>query len=272
MSFLDFEAKQIRMPKIIGTEIIQFEEYERKIEIIDGKKEFFIYGINFNKNGVHYKSDDISVLQDILRIGEYIYDNFSKDSKNNPIFKKNDEEAIVLGEKIIKICKKYGMPNGKTNNLKIYDFAYISYEIYCRFIAWLLIFEDDIQQANHILRTNYNTKTEIKRYIVPVEIWDYKQNSITLTFNYDKEEDTYGFVYYCCTLIDVAFLQFNFLFLSEEGLLDYEGRNLKIKLCSICHNQFATFDGKQKFCSRHSQEEKDRLRKQKSRMKNKSNL
>lgn len=65
MSFLDFEAKQIRMPKIIGTEIIQFEEYERKIEIIDGKKEFFIYGINFNKNGVHYKSDDISVFIEV---------------------------------------------------------------------------------------------------------------------------------------------------------------------------------------------------------------
>ena len=83
----------------------------------------------------------------------------------------------------------------------------------------------------------------------------------SVTFNYDKENDIYEFVYYCHKLIDIAFLQFNFLFLSEEGLMDYDGRNVKIKLCSICHKQFATFDGKQKICSRHSQEEKNRLRK-----------
>ena len=277
-SFLDFEAKQIKMPKIIGTHIIQFEKYERRIEIVDGEKEFYIYGINFNKNGLHYECNDISVLLDILRFGEYIYNNFGNAGKHKHVFKKNDEEAITIGEEIIKICKKYGMPNGKTNILKIYDFAYTAYNMYCRFKAWITISEwsedlrQNIEQANEILGTDFNEIKEIKQHIVPIEVWDYEQDSITLSFTYDKTNDHYGFVYYCHTLIDVAFLQFNFLFLSEEGLMDYEGRNLKIKLCSICHNQFATFDGKQKFCSRHSQEEKDRLKKQKSRMKNKSNI
>lgn len=271
--FLDFEPKQIRMPTIIGTEIIQFENYERKIEIENGEKQFYICGINFDKNGVYYKSNDISVLYDILKFGEYIYTNFSKDRKHNPIFKKTDEEGIILSEKIVTICKKYGMPNGKTNKLKIYDFAFLCYDLYCRFSAWLSIAEmaDDLEQANEMLGTNYNTVKEIKQHIVPTEVWDYEQDSITLTFNYNKENDIYEFVYYCHKLIDIAFLQFNFLFLSEEGLMDYNGRNVKIKLCSICHEQFATFDGKQKICSKHSQEEKNRLRKQKSRMKNKSN-
>ena len=57
-------------------------------------------------------------------------------------------------------------------------------------------------------------------------MWDYEQDSITLTFNYNKENDIYEFVYYCHKLIDIAFLQFNFLFLSEEGLMDYNGRNV----------------------------------------------
>ena len=268
---LDFEPKQISMPKIIGTETIQFENYERKIGTANGEKTYYIQGINFNKNSKHYESNDISVLYDILHIGEYIYKNFSRDNKHNPMFKRTDEEAFRLGDKIMQLCKKYGMPNGKTDRLEIYDFSFIAYSMYCRFITWVLISEDeeDIEGANEVLGTKYRTIQEIKRNIVPLEVWDYDLNSVTLTFNYNEKSDKYEFIYYCHKLIDIAFLQFNFLFLSEEGLMDCDARNVKIKVCSICHEQFATFNGKKKFCSKHSEQEKDKLRKQKSRMKNK---
>lgn len=269
---LEPQMKDIKMPRIICSKIPKFKEYERKIEDVDGIKNMEIWGVGKTLGDtISNEYNNMSVLYDILELGEYIYQEYEKNEKHSPKFQRTDEEMIQLGEKIIELCNKYGIPTGKQKYFEIYNFSFTAYDIYCRFIAWLFITEDtDLSKANEYIGSNFQTIEDIKEHIVPIEVWDYNEKAITLSFSYNKDNDSYEFVYHCNTLLEVAFLQFNFLFLSEDGIMGENGENLKIKVCSICHNYFATFIGNQTICSKHDKNERERIRKQRSRAKKKN--
>lgn len=269
---LESQMKDIKMPRIICAKVPKFKEYERKIEDVNEMKNMEIWGIGKSLGDtISDEYNNMSVLYDILKLGEYIYQEYEKDKNHFPKFKKTDEEMIEIGQKIIELCKKYGIPVGKQKHFEIYNFSFTAYDIYCRFIAWLFITEDtDLSKANEYIGSHFQTIEDIKENIVPIEVWDYNEKAITLSFNYNNDNDSYEFVYHCNTLLEVAYLQFNFLFLSEDGIMGENGENIKIKVCSICHNYFATFTGKQTICSKHDKSERERIRKQRSRAKKKN--
>ena len=265
-SFFDFDIREITLPNIICKENPRCKSYERDIKFISGKKEYYIIGKKLIEDTITYKYSDMKVLVEFLKVGEFVYNNVKRNIQKEPEFKKTDEEAIILGEAIIKLCKKIGMPEAKKSKFEIYDFSYFCYKLYCKFMAWLNVTNyEDVEKANHYLYERYSEKEDIKECIIPLEVWDYAPNSINLKFCYDKNIDKLSIEYICTSLKEVALLQFILLYLSEDGLTDCDGRIMKIKICSICHNQFATFDGKQKICHNHTESEKARIRKQKSR-------
>jgi hypothetical protein len=253
---INFEAEKMYTEEIECTDLPKYNKYvwKENYDRANGKIEYLIRGIDFNEE-LTLKSRNFTnmcALKDVLIFGEYIYRNYERDSKNNPKFLKNDKESLTISEKLIDmICKKYGIPITKQDYFEIYDFAFFCYDLYTRFCAWMYITEgEDIATARKYLgNLSYlKTKRDIKAHIVPVEIWDYNREPVTVYFYYDKETDEYKRIYRCSSLKELALLQFNLLFFSKAGIISEDDKKIKIKTCPVCHKDFATTTTQQKYC------------------------
>lgn len=279
---MDFDGKKIKLEEIRCTELPKYEKYTWypvKNEK-NNNKEYLIVGTVLNEHLTYNEHErtfnNACVLKDIVKLGEYVYRNFKKDNKhNNPIFLKNEKEALELSNHIItNICYKYGIPITKKNHFEIYDFAFFCYDLYTRFCTWLLLYqEDDIEKIKMYLGKDVNylkTKKDIKAHIVPTFLWDYVGKPATVHFYYDKEKDKYKKVYECKNLKDLALLQFNLLFFSKDGLFSREGNFIKIKQCECCRVEFVTTTTQKKYCD-NCKKLRQAERKRKSREKAKKN-
>lgn len=279
---MDFDGKKIKLEEIRCTELPKYEKYTWypvKNEK-NNNKEYLILGTDLNEKLTYDEHErtfnNASALKDVVKLGEYVYKNFKKDNKhNNPIFLKNEKEALELSNYIItNICYKYGIPVTKKNHFEIYDFAFFCYDLYTRFCAWLLLNqEDDIEKIKIYLGKDVNylkTKKDIKAHIVPTFLWDYLGEPVTVHFYYDKEKDKYKKFYECKNLKDLTLLQFNLLFFSKDGLVSKEGNLINIKQCEYCGKEFVTTTMQKKYCD-NCKKLRQAERKRKSREKAKKN-
>lgn len=258
---IDFDAEKMKTEEINCLELPKFEKYnwyfKENKELC--KKDYFIVGIDFDEELTEKRRTffNMSPLKDVLKFGEYIYKNFKKDNNKNPIFSRDDKESMMIAEKLIKIiCNKYGIPVTKKNHFEIYDFTFFCYDLYTRFCAWIYITGDDIENAKRYIgdkrdikgEERLKTKEDIKADIVPVDAWDYNESPVTVHFYYNKETDEYKRIYQCRNLKDLALLQFNLLFFSQDGLVSSEGILIKIKQCEYCGKEFVTTTMQKKYC------------------------
>lgn len=254
---IDFDGKKIKLQEIRCSNLPQFKNYvwyQNENKKSNGK-EYFIVGERFDEKLTNDGRifTDAMPLRDVIKVGEYVYKNFKKDNNNFPIFLRNDREAMNLSQNIINtICKKYGIPQTKKNHFEIYDFAFFCYDLYIRFSTWLLLYsEDEIEEIKSFLGKNAShlrTKNDIKAHIVPCQVWDYDESSITVHFSYNKETDKYIKYYNCKNLKELALLQFNLLFFSKDGIMFANGSFIKVKQCECCNTYFVTSTTQKRYC------------------------
>ena len=276
----DFLDKDIVMPTIYCNQVFKFNEFERITKKENGKKVYKVCGKKLIDKGIS-KFENVAILLDMVKIGEDVYNKFNLSNSNQLAFNKNYEEAFRLGENIVKFCQKYGIPKRNENSVNIYNFSFICSDLFCRIMALIYIneigdFEDAedvkycVEKANKYLNLKNPSISDIKKSIEPLETWDYGNNSLKVELAYNEDKKVHELIYKCDSLLDVAYLQLIFLLLSEDGLISSEGEILKIKVCNLCHNTFVTFRGNKKYCTNCNNESlRNKIRKQKSRKKNK---
>lgn len=247
---IDFDAEKLKTEEIRCKDIAICEDYMYYCT----KNEYFIKCINFDRRQTTLKNSfrDMTLLKDVLNVGYYIHENLSKNKTyNDSIFKKNDDEASKIANAIIKqICRKYGNPFECSDLFNIYDFADFCLDLYRNYCAWIYLCEDDdITTAKQYLgiKDENKSKQDLKSLIIPVDVFDYS-SPVTVNFYYDKEKDCCKRVYCCKNLCDVALLQFNLLFFSNDGLYTENANLIQVKTCKLCGREFTTTTTQKKYC------------------------
>ncbi len=248
--FLDFNAKEIRVPTMCCSNLKRYKEYELKVDTDSDERKYIIQGTNLIEGYYSETYSDIQVLKDIIDIGEFLENTFPKYN----YMSLSEKEIQSISSKLIKWCSKYGILYGEGINhseSSIYVYTFINYIVtmYQKFEVWVYISDisisenEGIQYANKIFQSSYETLEEIKDIIYPLDI----KNDITnteLMFMPNLKNP----VHFCNTIAKVIDLQFLFLTLSNEGIKNDNEQTIKINQCCSCQNYFATFNAKIKYC------------------------
>lgn len=274
--FLDFDAKEVIIPKMCCSNLKKYEEYILKEDTSLGEKHYIIQGNNAITDCSMQIYSNIQVLKEIIDIGEFLDNKFPRNKYNYSNL--SDDEINLISTMIIKWCSKYGILYGEginhsKSNINVDTFIRYAETLYRKFEIWAYISDvstlesESLQYANEILQCRYTTLKELKNDIYPLDTRnDISNTELMFLPNLKNPMNV------CNTIVKVIDLQFLFLCLSEEGLKNEYEQIIKINQCRSCQNYFATFNAKIKYC-KYCNDPKVRAtaRKQKSRMKNKFN-
>lgn len=246
--YLDFKGEEIKIPKMCCSNFKKYEQYNLKVE----DNETYIEGINILDNQTE-EYETIQALKEIVDIGEFIY-RLQRKKINNNCYEILDNYIEDVSTKIIKWCKKYGLLYGEGINhdkSKVHIHTFINYSLnLCKKLKiWTFITSvnnsdsEKLEYANLILKSKYNNLEEVRYAIFPQDVKNDVINS-ELFFS----PINYQHIYSCQSITNVLELQFLFLCTSEIGVKNSYDQLVRILECKNCHNFYATFNARIKYC------------------------
>lgn len=235
----------------INTIKFKFEKYE--IRLLDSpwddiKKELYIVGVNLSKNSKEVNYKDTVILLSLLELGKLAVESNCQDD-----FMSTGSQ-LLLSDKIIEWCNKYGLPYFEDflrNNYKKNIFGFSIGE----FIRQLTVLYNDF---NLYYGLTYNDKNFITKniYASLVDISTEKglnfikesfannvwgNSDISLKLQYNKNTKAFEMIPYTNSFLKIAYFQLGMLMIGDQ--------HEKIKYCSTCGDLFTFTHGNENYCT-----------------------
>lgn len=255
MEYLDFLGDS----SLQQIETIPFKFNDYRIELLDSPwkhipninidKEWYIIGENLLNNNEKQDYKNPQILLSLLELGKTIIETNGQGDQIS------EESQLLLSDKIIKWCKRYGLPYNEEFLQKNYKKPLFGFRIgdFKRQLAVLY------NSFNVYYGVTFNEIDLVKKYppssLVDIdtesgmqyikesfanELWG--SANISLKTEYNKETKKFEMIPYTNNYIEIAYFQISMLLIGDQ--------EEKIKYCTKCGSLFIFNHGNETHCSK----------------------